>query len=475
MKKIAIILMLAAAGLPASVFAAAAAKPVQVDLFWEALSPEAWRNFFVVDAVQLRLPAGLVSVNHHVLVMKDKSGQWQSRKGEAELLEAGRMAAVQSHYPDKMRLYLVARSLDTSFNGWRSAARFAGIDPEVLDGQARAERDRLFEQNSKEAEGKATKPVFLLNGAAYSDKIEPAVVLAKLNEFLPSASRVAIPAAKQAALQMWVAVSDGPFGGEPVRITKALGRVFGNDDATAKKVVYGSSEYKKDFKNVKIPVLPTFLFKYDAETAETLKAVTGTEIVRAGDYLLFSETSEGAYYPDRKRLSKVLELFVMSQCPYGVMAENTLYDAIEAKALPKNVKVKVHYIVEADKKDGQWEFNSLHGEAEWMENARQMFIQARHPEKFWVYLKARNENYRAAEWEDAAKKAGLNPEEIKKGFEEGKNLLAEDAKMARDYRISASPTFVWEGRSVAPGVGALSRIKGFENVKTGGKPSGSCN
>lgn len=475
MKKLLLILALAVCGLPAAACAASSPKPVQVDLFWEALSPDAWRNFFVVDAVQLRLPAGSVAVNHHVVVQKDRAGQWQSRKGEAELLENGRMAAVQAHYSDKMRLYLVARSLDTSFHGWRGAARFAGIDPEALDKQARAERERLFEQNLKDADGKVAKPDILINGVSYSGKSEPAALLAKINELLPSASRVAIPEAKQPDFKMWVVVSDGPFGTEPTRITKAIGRVFGNDDATAKKVVYGSSEFKKNFKDVKIPVLPTFLFKYDAETAETMAAVTGADVMHSGDYIVFPETSEGAYYPDRKRQANVLELFVMAQCPFGVMAENALYDAIAAKTIPSNVKIKVHYIVEADRKDGVLEFGSLHGEPEWMEDARQMYIQDRHPGKFWAYLKARNEDYRSSEWEGAAKKAGLDPAEITKGFEKGKELLADDSKVAREYKISASPTFVWEGRNVVPGLGALSRIKGFENVKTGGKPSGSCN
>ena len=456
---------------------AADTKPVQLDLFWEAQSPDAWRNFFMADAVDQRLPAGTLTLKHHILLSKGKDGKWSSRKGEAELQEAARIAVVQELYPEKIRLYLMARSLDISFHGWQGAARFAGIDPEKLDKQVRDRKAKAFEQEAAySASTGVTMPSLLLNGVVYTAKPEPLMLLEKINAALPEKTRVALPPApKSSAPKMWVAVAEDGLAAEPLRMTKALGRIFGDTDAGATKVVYGSSDFKKNFGGLKLDSLPAYLFKDEPITEETLRAATGMPVLKTGGYLVFADSSEGAYYPERKRKNKVLELFVMSQCPYGVMAEQTIIDAMEAKSMPEGVQVRLHYIVEAEEQDGKLSFSSMHGDSEWEENARQLLIQSKHPEKLWAYLKARNGDTRSSDWESAAKTAGLQPEWISKNFEEAKKLLAEDAKVAQGYKISASPTFVWEGRSVLPGMGALSKIKGFENLKMGGKPSGSCN
>ncbi|HOX21958.1 MAG TPA: hypothetical protein PLL10_00725 [Elusimicrobiales bacterium] len=452
-------------------------KTPTLDLYWEGLSPDAWRNFFMADAVQLRLPAGAVQIKHHVIVSKGKDGQWSSRKGELELKEAARLAALQQYYPEKMRLYLVARSLGTSFHGWQNAARFAGIDPDRLEQQAKDGKEKFFEKAAADSSAAGVfLPAALVNGVIYTGKPDPVALLEKVNELLPEKTRVAVPVAKPIqSPKMLVVVSETGAGGESMRITKALGRVFGASDANAEKLIYESAEFKKNFGKVKLSSLPAYLFKEDQDTEIILKTATGMPVVKSGGYIVFADSSEGAYYPDNKRKAQTLELFVMSQCPFGVMAEQALYDAMKEKTLPSGVKIKLRFIVNVEQQDGKVVFASLHGDPEWEENARQIFIQAKYPEKLWAYLQARNADYRSPAWEDAAKKAGLDPEAIKNGFEEGKRLLAEDAKVAEEYKVSASPTFLWEGRSVLPGIGALSKIKGFEKIKTGGKPSGSCN
>ena len=89
-------IILAALLLPLSVLAAENRQDPapRLDLYWESLSPDAWRNFFMVDAVMQRLPAGAVQVKHHVLVSKGKDGRWVSRKGDLELKEAARLAVM---------------------------------------------------------------------------------------------------------------------------------------------------------------------------------------------------------------------------------------------------------------------------------------------------------------------------------------------------------------------------------------------
>jgi len=76
--------------------------------------------------------------------------------------------------------------------------------------------------------------------------------------------------------------------------------------------------------------------------------------------------------------------------------------------------------------------------------------------------------------------AGINVKKIMKKFDsEGLELLKEEAKYAKEFGISASPTILWEGK-VQMGLDMASQIPGFEffnpNAASGvpAAPSGSC-
>jgi len=170
----------------------------------------------------------------------------------------------------------------------------------------------------------------------------------------------------------------------------------------------------------------------------------------------------------------VLELFVMSQCPYGVMAENKIIEARKAGKLPKDKEIKIRYIVNYDAASDT--FSSLHGQAEWEEDARQLVIAKYFPEKFWDYLEVRNDMYQSKRWDLAAKEVGLKPKKIEKLMDEGKAMLKEEAQHAAG--VNASPTFLWEGK-VKTDMGNVAKIAGFEffnpNASSAAPvPAGSC-
>jgi len=126
----------------------------------------------------------------------------------------------------------------------------------------------------------------------------------------------------------------------------------------------------------------------------------------------------------------LVELFVMSQCPYGIEAEKAIIPAL--KEFQDQVDFYLYFIAdEADEKalDGSFEedvenfvspegmemelcrgeaiyeggrFKSLHGQAEIDENIRQAIIAKYYPQRFLDYLLYRAENYQENEWEQAA-------------------------------------------------------------------------
>jgi hypothetical protein len=140
---------------------------------------------------------------------------------------------------------------------------------------------------------------------------------------------------------------------------------------------------------------------------------------------------------------KTLDLFVMSQCPYGAKAMIATSQFMDT--LGKDVSLDVHYI--GGEEGG--ELRSLHGAPEVEEDLRQRCAIERYRTKnqFLKYLACRSEDYRSAEWEPCAKKAGMVPAVIQSCVEkEGKDLLRKDFALADSLHVTGSPTFLVNNR-----------------------------
>jgi len=83
-----------------------------------------------------------------------------------------------------------------------------------------------------------------------------------------------------------------------------------------------------------------------------------------------------------------LDMYIMSQCPYGVQAEDGAIPAV--KKLIDSVDYNIYFIAN-DNGDGT--FSSLHGQPEVDENMRQICIMEKNPEQFLDYLTCLNKNY----------------------------------------------------------------------------------
>ncbi len=195
------------------------------------------------------------------------------------------------------------------------------------------------------------------------------------------------------------------------------------------------------------------------------------------EFIILPHQTRQGVYTAKQAQPGVLDLFVMSQCPFGVRAEEFIIKAKKDGTFPQDKTVRVRYIVNYTPEQG---FNSLHGSVEWEENVRQLLIAKYYPEQFWKYLEIRNKDYRSSRWDKAMEEAGINVKKIMKKFDtEGVELLKEEAKYAKEYNISASPSIVWEGK-VQMGLDGAAKLKGFEFFNPSAAqgvpaaPSGSC-
>jgi len=135
-----------------------------------------------------------------------------------------------------------------------------------------------------------------------------------------------------------------------------------------------------------------------------------------------------------------IELYVMSQCPYGLQAENTLFEAVQNIG-EGNFDLQVEFI-STDLGDGK--FKSLHGEPETKGNIAQLCTEKHNPEQFLNLILCMNKDSKGIpdNWESCSNKLSLNTEAIKTCYEgeEGIELLQESAAKAVARQASGSPT-----------------------------------
>ena len=136
----------------------------------------------------------------------------------------------------------------------------------------------------------------------------------------------------------------------------------------------------------------------------------------------------------------VMEMFVMSQCPYGVEVENAIAPIV--KQLGGALEVQIQFI--GDGKVG--EFTSMHGPSEVRGDIAQLCVAKHAPEKLIDVLLCQNEDMKAVDnnWKECSTKNGaeLAPIEACVNGEEGQQLLAASFELAKSKGARGSPTIL---------------------------------
>ena len=127
--------------------------------------------------------------------------------------------------------------------------------------------------------------------------------------------------------------------------------------------------------------------------------------------------------PEKKQQ---VDVFVMSQCPYGVQALNATKEVLAN--FKGAVKFDVHYIAE-EAPNSPSGFTALHGDPEVLENIRQLCAKKYYGRnnKYLDYIWCRNQDIRSDKWEGCAKD-GIAAATIKRCAEgkEGKEMCIRD-------------------------------------------------
>ncbi|MDP8259928.1 MAG: hypothetical protein P9L96_02865 [Candidatus Gygaella obscura] len=138
---------------------------------------------------------------------------------------------------------------------------------------------------------------------------------------------------------------------------------------------------------------------------------------------------------DKQDIKVDVDLYVMSYCPYSVLAESSF--SILKDIYRDKINININYIAELEGNN----LSAMHGIDELKENMRQLVIAAYYRNKFWDYLAARNSFVKADNWQGSLLIVGIDPQDIESKVESvGKALLLKNIKKANDLGVIASPT-----------------------------------
>ncbi|MCK4859084.1 MAG: hypothetical protein KAS87_00825 [Candidatus Omnitrophica bacterium] len=474
----------------------ARSKAIEVDFFAMSQCPFATQaeNTFIEIKKQLK-----DKLNFNLYFIADENkGKFRSLHGQAEVEENIRQLIIKKHFPENFFDYLKSRNTDYRSSEWKSHSVLAGLEPKEVEELVKKEGERIFRENIKKARELEVKasPVIFINGEKYEgSRSFPSLFIALRERFswrerkrLPWASlprcfsdadciktgetgRCLLPATKQAKCSFeklldvnLTVVHNNKFNPKIIDIWKRA-----MPDLIVKKVAHNSPEGKKMVQELGFDVLPIYTLSKSAEQIKDFAFYkrNGMLIEKGDRYILNPDIIGINYYIKREKEDNNLKLFTMSACPFGTEAENEILSLAEEK----DIKVEIYYIAFYDEKKG-WE--SLHGLSEAEENIRQLCVRKYYPEKYFDYILERNENIKSSFWEKAAINVGVDDKKIQQcQYDEGKELLKQNAKLAQELKINASPTILWENNKRFNELGELKdSVEIFKNVKI--KQRGRC-
>lgn len=249
-------------------------------------------------------------------------------------------------------------------------------------------------------------------------------------------------------------------------IMRQLGRMLPN--MTVRELDVMSRDGQGLFNDAGLEVLPAILFDRSVKDAaaypqisQYLEAVGGMGSLKIGanwDPYCDPSPEHCGEAKCTGRLScraetpGALEAYVMSECPYGILALNSMREVLAA--FNGTVDFRVHYIGGVDNATGRP--LSLHGDSEVAEDIRGVCAMKQDPGAYMRYVWCRNPDVKSQDWSGCAAEAGLDTAAMKSCSEgdEGRRLLLEDFRYARQLRVVGSPTFLVNGKYMFNAVSA---------------------
>jgi len=424
---------------------------------------------------------GDVDFNLYFIARESGDG-FSSLHGQPEVDENMRQLCIIKNNPDKFFDYLREfnpdyRNAETSFE---AAADAVGLDAEAIRACSETQETKeLFIENiEKSGELQVSgSPTIYINGAKYSGSRSEQGITTALCEAIPNSDvcaniEVADPVSVTVVNDLDCALCDAAS-----LISQLKGIVPSLKVETISHESTEGSELINTFSATSLPIL---VFDPSIETSAGY-ATLQQYLVKQGDLYLLRVP--GVKQINREELADSVSLFIMSQCPYGTMAQATLKEVVTA--MPE-LNWDIRFIANAN---GDGTFDSLHGQPEVDENIVQVCILKYAKDKYFDYTTAYIAEYNAcgdvmAETQDYAgyqtclanidsypliKKVGISDSQIRTCAEgaEGTRLFTENIADSNQLEIGSSPTFLFNNVIQGSGASAEQLKQSICSMNTG--------
>lgn len=363
-------------------------------------------------------------------------------------------------------------------NNWEECAGKAGIDVAAVKACYEGEEGKNLLATSFEAAqkiGARGSPTIKINGKDYQGGRSPDAFTRAICAAGSKAKKCAeLPPPPEVKLTVLTDARCKQCGMQVARLQSHFSGMM--PGLKASSVDYASEEGKKLYADNGLDRLPVFIFDSNVEKVDEMRRFIG-RAKRVGDNRILEmgnfdpkaeicdnniddtgngkvdcadETCQNTLIC-RQEVKGKLEVFVMSQCPYGVRALNAVKEVLDA--IP-SVDFHVNYIADGNVDN----LSSMHGQAEVDEDIRELCAIKLYGKnnKFMDYVLCRNKNIRSADWKSCAVN-GIDAAAMEKCInEEGKKLLADNLKIAKGLEIGASPTWIANNKFKFSGIDANS-------------------
>ncbi|MFH0977722.1 MAG: DsbA family protein [Candidatus Woesearchaeota archaeon] len=443
----------------------------------------------VVDAVKPTLDqlGSNVEFNLNFIATDKGDGTFSSMHGDNEVKGDIVQLCAAKHEPQKYMDMIVCQNKDAQqvATNWEQCAKDAGMAVDKIktcfEGAEGKQLLTASIQNTNKV-GATGSPTIYVNDKPYSGGRQGNDFLRALcNEFAtkPAAcSNIPAPVKVNAIILNDKRCKDCDTTG----LVAQLKSLF--PGLQVQEMDYADAQGKKLYGDLKLQLLPAILFDSTVQKGEGYATVQ-SYLETVGDYQNLrigssfdpkAEICDNGIDDDgngqidckdtgckgnmlcRANAPKKLDLFVMSQCPYGLQAMDAMKEVLTA--FKGNMDFSLHYIADLQA-DGT--FSSLHGQGEVDEDLREVCAIKYYPKdyKYMDYIWCRNKDIKNVDWQSCATSAGMSPSQIKTCAEgaEGKTLLTENLKLTNELQIGASPTWMANNKVQFSGIDA-------ETVKT---------
>jgi hypothetical protein len=473
------------------------AKPaaVKMDLYVMSQCP------YGVNALDAIIPAAekigdgfALNINY---IGKENNGNLESMHGAGEVEgDIAQLCALK--VAPKAHLKLIAcmdKDPRAMPGNWEGCAKEAGIDMAAMkackDGK---DGKKLLAASFKvsEAAGAQGSPTIKINGKDYQGARRSADFVRAICDAFggKDVPKACTDLPKPVAVKI-IAITDKRCPTcDPTPVIESLKQVFPALSPTV--LDYADPEGKKVFAEAGLKMLPAILFddtiKGDKEGSEQMARwltpagrfqslkikqdfdptgeICDNKIDDNGDGKIDCDdpTCKEAL-ACRPEMKGHLDVFVMSECPFGVKGLDAMKEVLAA--FGKEMTFGVHYIAE---KTPDGNFSSMHGPGEVDEDFREICAQKYYGKgaKFMDYIWCRNPDIRGTDWKKCAT-GGIAAATIEKCAtgDEGKKLLGDDILIAQGLKIGASPTWMINNRKTFNAIAANDIQKNFCELNAG--------